>query len=178
MPRYVAFLRAVNVGGRGVVTMDRLKRAFTALGYGEVRTIGHAGNIVFEARKAKEAALAKAIGAGLKRELGLDAEVAVRSLEALQALVAAAPFGKKPPGDDKRYVAFLCAAPKAKLKLPVVVEKEGLELFAVRGDDALLLSRRVKGRFGFPNGLVEKALGVAATTRNWNTVVKLGDSAP
>ena len=35
------------------------------------------------------------------------------------------------------------------------------------------MSRRVKGRYGFPNNLIEKELGVAATTRNWNTVRKI-----
>jgi len=35
------------------------------------------------------------------------------------------------------------------------------------------VSRRVKGRYGFPNNLIEKELGVAATTRNWNTVRKI-----
>jgi hypothetical protein len=56
----------------------------------------------------------------------------------------------------------------------VVDEKEALDLIAVDGGEAYVVSRpRLSRMYGFPNAFVEKHLGVAATSRNWNTVTKL-----
>jgi len=49
MPRYVAFLRAINVGGH-VVTMAQLKRAFEAVPLASVETFIASGNVIFESR--------------------------------------------------------------------------------------------------------------------------------
>jgi uncharacterized protein (DUF1697 family) len=56
-----------------------------------------------------------------------------------------------------------------------VSPKDGLEVVAVKGLEAFVVSRRVKGRSGFPNLLVEKELGVPATTRNMTTVGKMAE---
>ena len=47
MPRYVAFLRAVNVGGR-IVKMDELRRPFAAAGFADVETFIASGNVIFD----------------------------------------------------------------------------------------------------------------------------------
>ena len=46
MARYVAFLRAVNVGGR-IVKMDELRGLFTEVGLSEVETFIASGNVIF-----------------------------------------------------------------------------------------------------------------------------------
>lgn len=48
MTRYIAFLRAINVGGGRSVTMEVLRRIFRALGFSEVASFLASGNIVFE----------------------------------------------------------------------------------------------------------------------------------
>ena len=45
--RYVAFLRAINVGGR-VVKMDDLRRHFVSMGLSDVQTFIASGNVIFE----------------------------------------------------------------------------------------------------------------------------------
>jgi uncharacterized protein (DUF1697 family) len=47
MPRYIAFLRAINVGGH-TVKMDVLRQHFAALGFSNVETFIASGNVVFE----------------------------------------------------------------------------------------------------------------------------------
>ena len=56
MIRYIAFLRAINVGGR-VVTMSRLRDVFVGLGFRGVDTFIASGNVVFESRVTDTAAL-------------------------------------------------------------------------------------------------------------------------
>ena len=48
MPRFVALLRGVNVGGNKRVPMAELRVALEALGYTNVRTLLNSGNAVFD----------------------------------------------------------------------------------------------------------------------------------
>ncbi len=47
MPKYVALLRAINVGGH-TVKMDHLRRLFEALGFTNVETFIASGNVIFD----------------------------------------------------------------------------------------------------------------------------------
>ena len=49
--KYIAFLRAVNVGGHNKIKMDDLKKLFISLGYKNVETVIQSGNVIFEARE-------------------------------------------------------------------------------------------------------------------------------
>ena len=72
------------------------------------------------------------------------------------------------------FAVLLADDPKNKPKLPLISDKENLEVIEVKDRVALVVSHRKKnGWFGFPNAIVEKALGVSATTRNWNKVNKI-----
>ena len=77
MPRYVALLRAVNVGGRKV-TMAELKKAAAKLGYENPRTLIASGNLVFDAKKTAPAKLEAALEAMIEKTFGLFSEVMVR----------------------------------------------------------------------------------------------------
>ena len=46
MPRLIAFLRAINVGGH-TVTMMKLRKEFEALGLQDVETFIASGNVIF-----------------------------------------------------------------------------------------------------------------------------------
>jgi len=174
MPGYVAFLRAVNVGGRNAVPMAELARRCTALGWTGVRTFLASGNVYFEAPRAKETTLAARASAMIGAWRGFEVPVVVRRIDALAARVAAKPFARcKLAGGEKLYVAFLAGAPARQPKLPLVDPREGLEAFALLDQDLFLVARLVRGQSGSPNDLAERATGVAATTRNWNTVEKI-----
>ena len=69
MPRYVALLRAVNVGGR-VVKMDQLRALFEAMKFKHVETFIASGNVVFDARTDDASALEQANETHLQRPLG------------------------------------------------------------------------------------------------------------
>src|SRR5216683_1570874 len=43
---YIAFLRGVNVGGKGIVSMTAIKAALVALGLADVRTYINSGNVI------------------------------------------------------------------------------------------------------------------------------------
>lgn len=173
MTRYVAFLRAVNVGGR-VVKMSDLSKRLTALGLAEVSTFIASGNVCFTAA-GKPEALARTIEADLLAWLGYPVAAMVRTWEELEALVASNPFkGVERAADAKLYVTFLWEPPSKKPRLPRVSAKDGLTLFRITGREAFMIAERLPdGKFGVPNLPLEKELGVPATTRNWNTILRL-----
>lgn len=177
MTRHVAFLRAINVGGRAIVKMEDLKRAFVAAGCKNVATVIQSGNVVFEAPDEKLAVLARKIGAKLKSLIGHEPGLVLRSARELDAAVRAAPFmeleGRR---DVKLYVVFLAEKPKEKPSFPITSGKEALSLLAMKDREVYVVSRRKSnGFYGFPNGVVESQLGVSATSRNWSTVSKIAE---
>jgi uncharacterized protein (DUF1697 family) len=166
---YAAFLRGVMPTN---ARMPDLVRAFTAAGFTEVRTLLSSGNLVFRAATGGEAALERQAEAALVETLGRTFPTYVRSIAALEKLLAGepyAPFGLAP--DAKRVVTFLRVAPRAKPDLPV--ERSGAGLYALRGRELYSAYRP-----GDPQGpvfmtLIEKTFGQDVTTRTWDTVAKV-----
>ena len=154
--------------------MEELRGAFQAAGCREVRTVIQSGNVLFAAPDRGTEALKRRVLGRLEALLGKAPAVAWRTAGDLRRLQASAPFDGIEAGPDaKLYVAFLAGPPALRPALPWRDAKEGLEVIGREGLDAFVVSRRVDGRFGFPNALVETAFGAEATTRNWNTVVKI-----
>jgi uncharacterized protein (DUF1697 family) len=176
----VAFLRAINVGGWGVVRMADLVRVFEAAGAESARTCIQSGNVLFLRRAGVAAeAYRRRVAAALVQLLGRETTVVYRSGRDLVRLAASEPFGAAArERDAKLYVGLLASPPKKLPKPPLVWAKDGLEIVGRKGSDVFVVSRRVRGgRYGFPNALLESIYGVPATSRNWNTVVKIAEMA-
>jgi uncharacterized protein (DUF1697 family) len=172
--RYVALLRALNVGGKAVVRMADVRAAFEGAGCRDVSTLGAAGNVLFTPGSKSVVAQQKKVLAAMQSLMGARTDVCFRELDYLVDLVAADPFGDLVSDDSlKLYVTFMDRQPSPKPKLPVLIPKEGIEITGLRGTEMFVVSRpKANGMYGFPNLFVEK-LGVVSTTRNWNTVAKL-----
>ncbi|HEX2268028.1 MAG TPA: DUF1697 domain-containing protein [Pyrinomonadaceae bacterium] len=163
MTKYVALLRAINVGGKNLLKMDALRGAFEAAGFKNVRTFQQAGNVIFESARKDPL-----------RYLNLDAQAIVLSLDDLAKIIENDPFKQIAPGDVMLCVVFLFDKPSRNVKPPVISTTDNLELIALDNRAAYVVARRKKtGWFGFPNNFVEKQLGVTATTRQWSTIKKL-----
>lgn len=175
MNKYVAFLRGINVGGHKIVKMEDLDRVFSSLKFKNAKTLIASGNVVFEAQAQDEAALAAKIEGQLKKSLGFEVPVMIRTMEDIEAILKLDPFKKiKPSPDVKNYVAFLYAKPKGPVKVPKAPQGETWVILRVTNREVYVTTRKkADGHNGFPNNFIEKDLGVPATTRNWNTVVKI-----
>lgn len=170
MPRYVALLRAINVGGH-VVRMDVLRRHFEALGCTDVSTFIASGNVLFTARSGAAAAHEKRIARALHDALGYPVETFLRS-PAEMAAAGHAPFDDL-ADTDSLYVGFLPRALTA-------AERRTVQGFAGATDDFSINAREIHWRCRvrssdskFSLARFEKALGVAATFRNITTVRKI-----
>ncbi|MBW3619964.1 MAG: DUF1697 domain-containing protein [Actinobacteria bacterium] len=108
MPRSVAFLRAINVGGH-TVTNARLADLFAELELGDPTPYQASGNVVFDA-EGDPAVLETRIEDHLAAALGYEVVTFVRSVPEVAALADASPF-PDPPTGAKLHVAFLKRPP-------------------------------------------------------------------
>jgi len=69
MPKYVAFLRAINVGGH-TVKMDHLRGLFEALSFSNVETFIASGNVIFDTKSKDQQTLERKIEKHLRETLG------------------------------------------------------------------------------------------------------------
>jgi hypothetical protein len=103
----------------------------------------------------------------------------LQTIDELKELLRTGPFKKIKPGAEVMLcVTLITAEPKAGPKLPFQSAIENLEVLAIKNCAAFILCRRKKnGMFSFPNNFFEKEFGVVATTRQWNTIVRIVDFA-
>lgn len=175
----VAFLRAINVGGRGVVKMADLQKAFTAAGCRSVRTFIASGNVVFDAPVGVDVLRPRILKKAGALFGGVEPVIMFRTLRELEAIVKAAPFGALTADKTvKLYALFMAGTSTRKPTFPLALPKEGLEAIGTNKGDVLVVSRRKpNGWYGFPANWIERELGVPATARTWSTVMKVVEFA-
>ncbi len=112
MPRYVAFLRAVNVGGPRTVKMDVLRRVFIELGFTSVVSYIASGNIIFESPVRNVSNLELRIERALLEALAYEVTPFVRTGHELSRIAAFQPFpASRTELGDQLGVVFLSAPP-------------------------------------------------------------------
>jgi len=173
--RYVALLRAINVGGR-FVKMEALAKMFSSFGFQNVKTFIQSGNVFFDSDETDVKKLEQKIESGLQKKLGYEVATTVRTLSELGAMVKSNPFKKISP-DAKISVAFMTEEPKEKIKFPIFSSKKDVEIFAIQQRDAFCIHHLVDGQWGYPNQFIEKAFKVKTTVRFWSAVIKLMEFA-
>jgi hypothetical protein len=103
--RYVAFLRAINAGGR-VVKMAALKRVFERLKLADVETFIASGNVIFTS--ALDAPrLERLIEGALEKALGYPVVTFLRTTGQVAAVAAPDPLRAPLPPGGRTYVGFL-----------------------------------------------------------------------
>jgi uncharacterized protein (DUF1697 family) len=80
MSGYIAFLRAINVGGH-TVKMETLRSLFETFGFSEVETFLASGNVIFESPEQDRTALESMIASGLQKALGYEVATFIRTGE-------------------------------------------------------------------------------------------------
>jgi uncharacterized protein (DUF1697 family) len=165
----VVFMRGVNVGGHKAFRPAALARELAAF---DVVNLGAAGTFVVR----KPVAQAK-LRAAIQKRLPFTAELMIVSGRDLLDLVDGAPFTGRSE-DATRYVSVLAKPPRTPPRLPIHRpdgEDWQVQVFRLSGRFALSLHRRVGRNLLYPNEVVEKALAVPATTRNWTTIAAVAD---
>lgn len=170
MTRYVAFLRAINVGGH-TVKMDHLRGLFESLGFAEVETFIASGNVIFEMKEKDAAKLEKQIASHLEADLGYGVDTFVRTIQETAEIERRNPFQPKNK-DDSVYVAFLHEPLNAGRQSALMAVKNKMNDFAVIGREIYWL-RLNRDDSIFLKSSLEKILKVSTTVRNMTSIHKL-----
>lgn len=174
MTRYVAFLRAVNVGKR-IVKMEHLRQLMDTAGFNNVSTYIQSGNIMFASRSNNVTALSEKIEKLLLTTYGFEVPTIIRQVSELENVVKNTPFpGVVPDKATQVYITFLSgdAGPHA----PQVIAslQSAAETLHMNNREVYTLIR--KNLELKPLDVIaklEKKLGIPCTTRNWATVNKV-----
>jgi uncharacterized protein (DUF1697 family) len=78
MFRFIAFLRAINVGRGRTVKMQSLRQVFESLGFSRVATFIASGNVIFEATTKHTKTLERKIEKRLREVLGYEVPTFIR----------------------------------------------------------------------------------------------------
>lgn len=171
--RFVAFLRAINVGGR-VVTMAELRGHFESLGLTDVETFIASGNVVFSSRTGAIAALERRVAKGLQSELGYEVPIFIRTAAEVAAIAARTPFTAVQRDGAPTFVVGMLAEPLAPTaKKALMALQSEVDTFHVDKREIYWLSRNRQSDSVISNAVLEKTLKVRSTFRGMNTMARL-----
>lgn len=175
MPRYVAFLRAINVGGR-TVSMDRLRKLIDSLGFSSVETFIASGNVVFESPSNNTRDLENKIEGRLLKALGYDVATFIRTDVELGAIASYRPFRQAAlEAAAALNVAFLKREPDTHAKRELMALRTSIDSFHVHGREVYWMCQKRQSESTFSNAVLEKTLGVSSTLRGANTIKKMAE---
>jgi uncharacterized protein (DUF1697 family) len=170
---YIAFLRAINVGGR-VVKMELLRQWFSEQGFTNVSTFIASGNVLFCSDNPNTEQLTTQIEQKLKTVLGYDVETFIRTRDEVIDIARYKPFADSVL---KTALALNVAFIKKPLDVAQIQVLMGLSTdidhFHTHQREVYWLCEKKQSESKFSNVVFEKAIKTKATFRGMNTVRKI-----
>lgn len=171
MTRYIAFLRAINVGGHNV-KMSQLIELFESLGFKNVETFIASGNVIFETSAKDTAKLEKKIESLLKESLRYEVSTFLRTPGKVAEVAKYKPFKVK---GEALNVAFIAEPPDDLSVQKLMTFKNEIDDFHVHGREVYWLCQIKQSESKFSNMTLEKTISRRATFRGINTIQKMAE---
>jgi uncharacterized protein (DUF1697 family) len=172
MHKFVALLRAVNVGGTAKAPSAALKTAAEGIGLKAVQPVPQTGNLLFQAEATPEV-LEERLQQALLDQLGLTTEVMVRSAAEWSAILKANPFPEEAKADPSHLLVMVMKREPLDEGVKALQAHSGPETIEPRGRELYIVYPEGIGRSKLNGAAGWKKLGCQGTGRNWNTVLKL-----
>ncbi|MFV1988349.1 MAG: DUF1697 domain-containing protein [Gemmatimonadota bacterium] len=175
MPKYVAFLRGINVGGHRV-KMDRLREIFEEMGLADVSTFIASGNVIFSVTSTDVDQLTKNIERHLEQRLGYSVLTFLRSPAELDAIAAFEPaeVGEGQHPDPSLYVSFLREPADPDLRATFAGLRSEMDEFRFSQREIYWM---IQGKLSesplFGSGIERATRGIPNTARNVTTLRRL-----
>jgi uncharacterized protein (DUF1697 family) len=172
MNTFIALLRGINVGGKNILPMKELTTVLEGLGLNNVKTYLQSGNVVFQSEKINLKELSQDIGTAIEKSHGFKPQVLILSIQELREAIAANPFPEGESEPKTLHLFFLESAPTNPDMDRLQSLKTASEKFRLIDTVFYLYAPDGIGRSKLAAN-VEKAVGVAATARNWRSANKV-----
>ncbi len=168
---YIVLLRGVMPSGKNKVPMVRLREVLTKAGFKNVQTYIQSGNALVDTElSAKD--VERRVREFIKKHIGPDLPVVVRTGEQLQKVLDKNPFKHRADISRVFFVSFVESPPSQKAK-ELLAQDFSPEKLAIIKNAGYMFIPGTYGRGILSNNFLEKKLGVSATMRNFNTMSKL-----
>lgn len=172
MPRFVAFLRAINVGTH-IVGKQRLLEAFVTLGFQNVSTFRQSGNVIFETNETNTDEIRDTLSSVLSNSFGFEVTVFLRTIPELKRMIEVQPFKKENEIGASFLVTMLETPPKDfPMQLPLIIPNSSARIILIVGTE-VFSETHGGGEGGLPNPYLESKLKLKATTRNMNVIKEI-----
>ncbi|MFF0446629.1 DUF1697 domain-containing protein [Streptomyces sp. NPDC004609] len=173
--RYAALLRGINVGGHRKVPMAALREVLEDVGFSGVATYLQSGNAVFTSDSADERALARTLEQGIEKRFGFTVDCLVRDAAYLRAIADDCPFPAAELEARQLHVTYFSEGVDPERFAAIDRAAFAPEEFRLGERSLYLYAPDGLGRSKLADVLARPGLtrGIVATSRNWNTVVKL-----
>ena len=176
MPVYLALFRGINVSGHNMIKMDALKKLMEAEGYSNVETYIQSGNVVLESPETNRDKIAKDLEILMYKEYGHNVVIFILDVADVAKAVANNPYTDREPegqGIKKFFVAFLSGIPTAAGIDQLKKYNRGDDAFKVVDNVLYLKLATSAADSKLTNVFIENKMNIKATTRNWNTTLKM-----
>ena len=176
--RCVALLRGINLAAHKRMAMKDLVAVFEKCGCTDIATYIQSGNVVFRTEAKDLARLQKRIEDAIEKSCGFRTGVVLRSSAELKDIIRRNPFAKRSGIEPNRLVvSFLTGAPAPESKQRIAQIKVGPEELVLDGRELYIYYGGGIGSSKLTPAVIERALKVSGTARNWNTITKLLEMA-
>ncbi len=171
MKTYIVLLKGINVGGHKKVPMAELRELLTKSGFENVQTYIQSGNIILQSSEENTQKIEEIITNVMIDYFRFEVFVLVKTRADLQRIFDDCPFS-----EEKKKVSYfmmLHSIPEERL-IKIASEKiyEGEEYKIIR-DCIYFYCAKGYGKAKFNANFFERKLKTFATSRNFNTMVKL-----
>lgn len=170
MKTFVILLRGVTPTGKNKVPMASLRTALTKVGLKDVRTYIQSGNVIASS-ELTQAALERLVHEVIHRNFGGDIAVVARTARQFEDILKRNPFADA-DGARLYFTLFVSLPDKKLLKAFLSTDFSPDQVRSVNNSIYTLYATQHRNS-KFNNNFFERKLKVKATTRNYNTMLKL-----
>lgn len=171
--KYIALLRAINVGGKNKLPMRDLTAMLAKAGCADVQTYIQSGNAVFSSPPELAKRIPELISEAIVKKFGFRVPVVLRSGKEIQAIVEHNPFLQSVKDTKTLHVGFLADQPAASRIAALDPQRSPGDSFKVLGREIYLCLPNGFGRSKLTNAYFDSGLATLSTFRNWRTVLTL-----
>lgn len=178
MKRFIALLRAINVGGYRKIKMQDLRDMFEKMGFENVQTYIQSGNVIFDSDETNHKKLSQSIKDQIKSDFGHDVPVMIRTRNNFKHLINNNPFDAQDEDPFQLYVTFFLETPSKEKQQELKNLSTDIEKYEFyNGELFSLINKKTNQKPNFSNNYVEKIIEIPGTGRNWRSVNKIFEMA-
>jgi uncharacterized protein (DUF1697 family) len=137
-----------------------------------VVTHKQSGNVIFETNESDSEAVRIGIEKQLRRLLGYDVAVFIRTFAQLQEMVKKRSHFRLNEGTSLMVTMLPSSTPEPIPDLPLTIPKSTAQVVSASGSEVFSLTHG-GGEGGLPNQFLESKLKAKTTTRNMNVILEI-----